>query len=270
MIFQSQYYKIAQYGLAWLCYAILHIIVISNLVQLPTSALIVQGIIFSFILSSLGWLLRLIMQFGQYDELPILRQIINYSLLAILFVGIGVGLSSWTIYLSFGEIIFKTLLPTIPIQAFISLLLYVILLQYFKSSIQNKKQMDDLHEEQTEIPTPELPANFEMIDRISIKTGQKIDVIAVSDVFCLQAYGDYVLVFTESGKFVKEQTMKYFEEHLPRNQFVRVHRSYIVNVEQISKIELYEKQTQQITLKNRLQIKVSASGYKALRQVLGL
>jgi len=86
----------------------------------------------------------------------------------------------------------------------------------------------------------------------------------------MQADGDYVQIFTEQAKFLKEQTMKYFEEHLPDNQFVRVHRSVIVNVEMISRIELYEKQSQLLTLKTGQQIKASPAGYKALRAVLNL
>ncbi|MCE5179840.1 MAG: LytTR family transcriptional regulator DNA-binding domain-containing protein [Porphyromonadaceae bacterium] len=57
---------------------------------------------------------------------------------------------------------------------------------------------------------------------------------------------------------------------LPRTQFVRVHRSYIVNVEKILRIELYEKQSQILTLKNGDKIRASASGYKALRSILNL
>jgi DNA-binding LytR/AlgR family response regulator len=110
----------------------------------------------------------------------------------------------------------------------------------------------------------------EIIERIGVKSGSKIHMILVPDIVYIQADGDYVQIFTTQGKYLKEQTMKYFEEHLPNNQFVRVHRSTIVNVEMISRIELYEKQSQQLTLKNGQQIKTSPAGYKALRAVLKL
>lgn len=55
-----------------------------------------------------------------------------------------------------------------------------------------------------------------------------------------------------------------------RTKFVRVHRSHIVNVEKILRIELYEKQNQMLTLKNGDQIRASVSGYKALREALNL
>jgi len=110
----------------------------------------------------------------------------------------------------------------------------------------------------------------EMLERIAVKSGTKIHVVLIPEIFYLQADGDYVQIFTAQGKYLKEQTMKYFEEHLPENQFVRVHRSVIVNVEMISRIELYEKQAQLLTLKNGQQIKTSPGGYKALRAVLNL
>jgi len=118
--------------------------------------------------------------------------------------------------------------------------------------------------------TPKKVADDELLERIAVKSGTKIHVVLVPEILYLQADGDYVQIFTTQGKYLKEQTMKYFEEHLPENQFVRVHRSVIVNVEMISRIELYEKQSQLLSLKNGQQIKTSAAGYKALRAVLNL
>src|ERR1035437_5751024 len=117
---------------------------------------------------------------------------------------------------------------------------------------------------------PDKQAETELLERIAVKSGSKIHVVLVPEIVYLQADGDYVQIVTTNGKYLKEQTMKFFEEHLPENQFVRVHRSVIVNVEMISRIELYEKQNQLLTLKNGQQIKTSPSGYKALRMVLNL
>ncbi|MFA5047376.1 MAG: LytTR family DNA-binding domain-containing protein, partial [Paludibacter sp.] len=110
----------------------------------------------------------------------------------------------------------------------------------------------------------------EKIERIAVKSGTKIHVILVSEILFLQSDGDYVQIVTLQGKYLKEQTMKFFEEHLPESRFVRVHRSYIVNVEMISRIELYEKQNQLLILKNGQQIKTSPSGYNSLRLALNL
>jgi DNA-binding LytR/AlgR family response regulator len=111
---------------------------------------------------------------------------------------------------------------------------------------------------------------IEMLERIVVKSGQKIDVIRVAEIVYFQAEGDYVRIFTDSGKYLKEETMKYFQSHLPDGQFIRVHRSYLVNTSKILRIELYEKQNQLLTLSNGDKIKISASGYKRLREKLGL
>lgn len=103
-----------------------------------------------------------------------------------------------------------------------------------------------------------------------VKTGQRIHVILTSEIVYIQSDGDYVQIVTDQSKFLKEETMKYFEANLPNNLFVRVHRSYIVNLEKISRIETYEKNNQMLMLKNGDKIKASASGYRTLRDALGL
>jgi len=106
--------------------------------------------------------------------------------------------------------------------------------------------------------------------RIALRSGTKIHVVPIDEVLYLQADGDYVQVVTPEGRFLKEQTLKSFAEQLPPERFARVHRSVLVNVEAISRIERYEKNTQQLRLKNGDTVKVSQQGYKLLRQQLGL
>lgn len=108
----------------------------------------------------------------------------------------------------------------------------------------------------------------EIIDRVAVRTGSKIQVIPAAEIFYLEAYGDYVRINTKSGSFLKEKTMKYFELHLNPAQFIRIHRSFIVNVDQIEKLEYYDKESYLAVLKNNLSLKVSSSGYKTLREKL--
>ena len=110
----------------------------------------------------------------------------------------------------------------------------------------------------------------EMLERIAVKTGSKIHVIPIDDIFFLEAEGDYVMIHTKDGKHLKEKTMKYFETHLEPSQFVRIHRSFIVNVNEILRIELYDKENYSVLLKNTTSLKASSSGYKLLKQVLNL
>jgi len=110
----------------------------------------------------------------------------------------------------------------------------------------------------------------ELLERIAVKTGSKIHVIPVDDVFFLEAEGDYVMIHTKDGKHLKEKTMKYFETHLNPARFVRIHRSYLVNVNEILRIELYDKENYSVLLKNTANLKVRSSGYKLIKQVLNV
>jgi len=124
----------------------------------------------------------------------------------------------------------------------------------------NKKQVAELIESHRQ--------RTQTIDRIAVKTGSKIKIIYSDQIQYLESQDDYVMIYTEDGKFLKQHTMKYFEGHLPQKYFVRVHRSYIVRLDFIEQIELYEKDSYLIKLKNQQTIPVSKSGYSRLRQNL--
>lgn len=106
------------------------------------------------------------------------------------------------------------------------------------------------------------------IMRIVVKDGKGIHIIATDDIRYFEAQDDYVMIYTQSGRFMKKQTMKSLEVRLNSKQFVRVHRSYIVNVDEIVKIEPYEKESYLLYLKGNDKIKASASGYRLLKEQL--
>ena len=107
-------------------------------------------------------------------------------------------------------------------------------------------------------------------ERIVVKTGGKIKIIPVSEIIYLEASDDYVKIHTKEGVFLKNKTMSYFEESLPQKQFIRVHRSFIVNVSEITRIDNYEKENHIAILKQGQKIAVSKSGYLKLKEVLGI
>jgi two-component system LytT family response regulator len=76
------------------------------------------------------------------------------------------------------------------------------------------------------------------------------------------------MIYYSEGKALKAKTMKYYEEHLPPSLFMRVHRSYIVNVEQITRLEPYSKDNYVAVLKSGEKIPVSRAGYKMLMEKL--
>lgn len=110
----------------------------------------------------------------------------------------------------------------------------------------------------------------EKMQRIAVRNGNKINVIPVDDVLYFEAEGDYIKIHTSDANHLKEKTMKFFEEHLDPGLFVRIHRSYIVNVNEVSRLEQYEKESYLAILKNAEKLKVSKSGYQLLRAVLDL
>jgi two-component system LytT family response regulator len=107
-------------------------------------------------------------------------------------------------------------------------------------------------------------------ERIVVKTGGKIKIINLSQIRYLEAADDYVKIYTADGAFLKNKTMGFYEQSLPPQSFVRTHRSYIVNVLEITRIDPYEKDSHLAILRSGAQIPVSKAGYARLKSVLGL
>jgi two-component system LytT family response regulator len=107
-------------------------------------------------------------------------------------------------------------------------------------------------------------------ERIVVKTGGRIKIIPLHEIQYLEAADDYVRIFTADGTHLKKKTMSYFEEVLDPKLFVRVHRSYIVNVQLITRIDAYEKENQLAILTTGAKIPVSKNGYGKLKTVLGI
>ncbi len=108
----------------------------------------------------------------------------------------------------------------------------------------------------------------EYLERIVVKNGPKITILPVDSVKYLEAQDDYVMIYTSAGNFLKQKTMKYFEGNLNPAEFIRIHRSYIVKTTEIQQIELFEKETYFVLLKDGKKLPVSKSGYSELKQIL--
>jgi two-component system LytT family response regulator len=107
-------------------------------------------------------------------------------------------------------------------------------------------------------------------NRVVVKDGSKIKIIPVTQIQYLEAADDYVKIFTTEGSFLKKKTMGYFEQSLLPFQFVRVHRSYIVNTQLITRIDAYEKDSHLLLLSTGSKLPVSKAGYAKLKEVLGI
>lgn len=108
----------------------------------------------------------------------------------------------------------------------------------------------------------------EWLDRIVVKDRHKIHIIPVDQVRYIESMDDYVMIYTRTGRHMKQKTMKYFETALNSKEFARIHRSYIVKLEEISQIQQYEKESYVVILHDNTKLRVSKTGYKNLKAVL--
>jgi two-component system, LytTR family, response regulator len=107
-------------------------------------------------------------------------------------------------------------------------------------------------------------------NRIVVKDNGKIKIIPLAQVQYVEAADDYVKIHTAEGNFLKKKTMQFFEDSLPPQEFIRIHRSYIVNAQLITRITPYEKDSHLALLTTGAQLPVSKAGYTKLKQVLGI
>ena len=107
-------------------------------------------------------------------------------------------------------------------------------------------------------------------ERVVVKTAGKIKIIPVHDIHYLEAADDYVKIYTNEGCFLKNKTMSYFNEVLNSTQFVRTHRSFMINIQQVTRLEPYEKENWLAILRSGSKVPVSKTGYAKLKTVLGL
>jgi two-component system LytT family response regulator len=113
-------------------------------------------------------------------------------------------------------------------------------------------------------------ANATQRHRVVVKNNGVIKIIPTGDIHYLEADDDHVRLSTAEGVFFKNKTMSHFEQLLDSNQFIRIHRSYMINLSQVTKIELKEKDSYVVLLKSEIWLPVSKSGYGRLKVALGI
>ncbi len=107
-------------------------------------------------------------------------------------------------------------------------------------------------------------------ERFFVKTGNHIDVIPVEEIKHVEAQDDYVEFHTSKGRFLKKETMAQLEQQLPPGKFLRVHRSHIIRLDQMEKLEKYGKESYMVILKDGTKVQVSKSRIKSLKEQLGI
>jgi len=105
-------------------------------------------------------------------------------------------------------------------------------------------------------------------ERIVVKDGTRVHIIPVAKLDYVEAQDDYVALASEGKKHLKQQTISSVESALDRQNFLRIHRSYIVNLERVTKVEPYGKDSHVAILSDGTRLPVSRTGYARLRAVL--
>jgi two-component system LytT family response regulator len=109
----------------------------------------------------------------------------------------------------------------------------------------------------------------EFIQRIVVKDGVRVHIIPVERLDYAESQDDYVALHSQGKSYLKEQTISSLEAALDPERFVRIHRSVIVNLERVAKIEPYGKDSRVAVLSDGVQLPVSRAGYERLRSLLG-
>lgn len=141
----------------------------------------------------------------------------------------------------------------------------------FDQAIQKwRSQKDQFTREKMDQLSESLVRQSEERERVVVKNGNHIRIIPVNEITCFEAYDDYVKIHSGDGYFLKKKTMNYFESVLDPAKFIRTHRSFIVQLSQITRIEASETDSHVALLKNGKKIPLSKSGYTRLKTVLGI
>lgn len=170
------------------------------------------------------------------------------------------------------QVIFTTAFDEFAIKAFESNAVDYLLKPFSKERFEKAIQKFRQHtpDNSTKEVVESAAASALQQNRVVVKDGSKIKIIPVNKIHYLEAADDYVKLVTSDGTFLKNRTMAFFEKSLATFHFVRIHRSYIVNSQLITRIDAYEKDNHLVLLTTGENLPVSKAGYAKLKEVLGI
>jgi two-component system LytT family response regulator len=106
------------------------------------------------------------------------------------------------------------------------------------------------------------------LERVLIRDGAQVHVLPVDGIDYVEAQDDYVSFKCEGRQYLKDQTMASIEAAMDGARFVRIHRSYLLNIERIARVELYAKDSRVAILRDGTRLPVSRAGYARLAKLL--
>jgi len=128
--------------------------------------------------------------------------------------------------------------------------------------VSNENQADDLNKTIHKQPDEHL--------RIVVKDGTEIKIIPTAEVEILEAYDDYIKIHHHGKVHLKKKTLSYYENVLDKKMFVRIHRSFIINIQELSKIDSFEKNSYVAILRSGKRVPISRTAYTPLKESLGI
>ena len=107
-----------------------------------------------------------------------------------------------------------------------------------------------------------------ILERVLVRDGSQVHVIPAEAIDFIEAQDDYIKIVAGGKAHLKHQRLAELESALDQKKFIRIHRSYILNIDRMAKIELYAKDSRIVILKDGTKLNVSRAGYEKLRGLL--
>jgi two-component system, LytTR family, response regulator len=111
------------------------------------------------------------------------------------------------------------------------------------------------------------PGTF--LNRIVVRDGARVELVAVGDLDYVKGQADYIELFVASRSLLKQQTLQSLEESLDPQRFVRIHRSYIVNLSRVRWVEPYTESSKVVVLEGGRKLPLSRAGETRLKAIFG-
>jgi two-component system LytT family response regulator len=170
------------------------------------------------------------------------------------------------------EIIFLTAFDEYALKAF-----EVRALDYLLKPFSAERFSEALDRARSRLNRPEAGAAAErplghnaegMLDRVLIRNGPKVHVLGIDQIDYIQAQDDYIAFMVEGKAYLKHQSLGAVEQQLDPSRFVRIHRSSILNIDRLARLELYSKDSHEAILKDGTRLPISRSGYARIQGLL--
>jgi two-component system, LytTR family, response regulator len=138
----------------------------------------------------------------------------------------------------------------------------------FEASLARARERMGRRVPASELAAAARPPSSPYLERIVIKDGTRVHILPVAKLDYAEAQDDYVALHSGGKSFLKQQTISSLETSLDPGRFIRIHRSYIVNLERVARMEPYTKESRVVVLSDGKQLPVSRTGYTRLAELL--